>query len=1118
MRARTVICKALLLTSLLLPGAHASAADLYAAPDGADDNAGTLQAPLATPQRAVEVLAAMKAADGLPEGGVTIWLRGGTYELGEPLVIDGAASGEAGRPVVFRAWQDEQVTLSGGRTVPADAFAPVTDERVLQRLLPETRGNVVQVDLAARGFEYLPTLPDRFRGFTNEHPAVLEVFCGGERMQIARWPNEGFAQFEEIVDFGSGLRDPDGPERPGVFRYTGDRPERWNVEEGVWLQGYWARAYLCTMVRAGEIDAATKQIKLAVPLHYGLDTRGAGRWFAFNVLEELDRPGEWYLDRDSGTLYLWPPDGGSDVTVSVLTEPIVRMDGASHVTLRGLTIECGRHNAVSVRNGEGNRVIGCEIRNTGRHAVEIVGGSDHGVVGCDIHHTGYAGIYMTGGDRETLTPAGHFAENNHIHHTSVLRRTHAGSLALNGVGCRASHNLIHHEPHTAVWWKGNDHLMEFNEIYYVCTETTECGVFYTGRNWTYRGNVIRNNYIHHINDSREGCGSGINVAHLDDAVSGTTFEGNLSRLCGRGVSICGGPDNIVTNNIFADCMLGVSLSARGIQWWTYSRDEDGTVTAIDTRTGKPSRTLLGTLDQVPYQEPPWTKYPHMADFLAPERDPVGAPWYCRVERNISVGEGQLLSVSNLVEDQWVTIRDNWEEGDPGFVDAEAGDFRLRDDAPVRALGFEPLPLDEIGLYEDERRASWPVTPEPPPEGWRPRWMLLAEQQRKMTAVPVFPVRRAPDGITIDGEVSTEEWDPAGSRLRADLAWAADGTPAALPSTAWLAVDDSHLYAAFVNEVDQEAGVTGGQRWGQSDAVEIALASVRGTEIGDIIVLRGYSNGHAESSTEAGAPASVAERAMRSVEYAAAVSEDTWSAEWRIPLASLGIDPRDDRQRVLFNLSARKVAGDVWAMWKQSGGHTWEVRRSGLLWPVPFGDMVFNGGIPAQARIDVQSQTDGLTLEPSTGCEVATWSKPVGARLTGATGDLPADEWREFEYAFTPQADGEVEVLLMAQGHLSATDNEYLPLWVYFDDVRVEGAEIVNGGFEDVDAAGAPAGWRNHGDYVGGWLIPDETSAREGRNSVKVWHNGRWTQRVQVSAGTPVTIRAMVRAEPDPGTE
>ncbi len=46
--------------------------------------------------------------------------------------------------------------------------------------------------------------------------------------------------------------------------------------------------------------------------------------------------------------------------------------------------------------------------------------------------------------------------------------------------------------------------------------------------------------------------------------------------------------------------------------------------------------------------------------------------------------------------------------DPMFVDAEHGDYRLKPDSPARKQGFEPIPLDKIGPYEDDARATWPI--------------------------------------------------------------------------------------------------------------------------------------------------------------------------------------------------------------------------------------------------------------------------------------------------------------------------------------------------------------------------------------------------------------------------
>ena len=46
--------------------------------------------------------------------------------------------------------------------------------------------------------------------------------------------------------------------------------------------------------------------------------------------------------------------------------------------------------------------------------------------------------------------------------------------------------------------------------------------------------------------------------------------------------------------------------------------------------------------------------------------------------------------------------------DPMFVDAEHGDFRLKPESPALKQGFEPIPLDKIGPYEDATRATWPI--------------------------------------------------------------------------------------------------------------------------------------------------------------------------------------------------------------------------------------------------------------------------------------------------------------------------------------------------------------------------------------------------------------------------
>jgi len=67
-----------------------------------------------------------------------------------------------------------------------------------------------------------------------------------------------------------------------------------------------------------------------------------------------------------------------------------------------------------------------------------------------------------------------------------------------------------------------------------------------------------------------------------------------------------------------------------------------------------------------------------------------------------------------------TLMDEWEAwqalgmdqhsivADPEFVDAAHDDYRLQPDSPAFTLGFEVIPVEKIGCYEDSLRASWPL--------------------------------------------------------------------------------------------------------------------------------------------------------------------------------------------------------------------------------------------------------------------------------------------------------------------------------------------------------------------------------------------------------------------------
>jgi len=119
--------------------------------------------------------------------------------------------------------------------------------------------------------------------------------------------------------------------------------------------------------------------------------------------------------------------------------------------------------------------------------------------------------------------------------------------------------IIHDAPHAAILFGGNEILIEGNEIHRACLETGDVGAIYAGRDYTYRGNVIRRNFIHHMG----GVGCGSMGVYMDDCVSGTRIVENVLWECQHGIFLGGGRDFEVENNVLADCRMPIYADARG---------------------------------------------------------------------------------------------------------------------------------------------------------------------------------------------------------------------------------------------------------------------------------------------------------------------------------------------------------------------------------------------------------------------------------------------------------------------------------------------------------------------------------------------------------------------------
>lgn len=636
---------------------------------------GSIERPFNSLEEAVDLIRSIKKEARWPEGGIRVIIKGGRYELRRPMILTEEHSGTEVSPLVFSGADGELAIITG--SVLLKDFVAVEDAAILAQLPENARTNVVMVDLKRYGIrEIAPLTLGGFgsgRGFQT-YP-VMELFWNGEALQLARWPNHTFARIDGVVD----------GEDSGKLIFKNPRITKWAKEPEGWLLGYWKWDWAESYEKIQSIDIDNALIILAPPLHrYGFKAKQP--FYAINMLCELDMPGEWYIDRKNARLYLWPLGELKDaiVELSVKEGPFISLKGASYIFFENLILDGGVGDAIRVEGGSNCGFLGCTIRKFSGNGVVISGGTEHVVISSDIYNMGRGGIVVDGGDRKQLIPGSHIVENCHIYELSRIDHTYTPAVLISGVGHRVAHNLIHDVASSALRVGGNMHVIEYNEIFRVVTESDDQGAVDMWGDPTFRDIIYRFNYFHHIGGWEKPqtlVKLGRAGIRLDDAISGIIVYGNIffrSSAGGHGfgaVQIHGGKENIIENNIFIDCMAAISLSPwSGDRWVEFVK----------------GRLDKGDIDKSLYLK----HYPELADLESnPNVNLIG--------RNIMIGCKDWILRDNKEQIQLY----NWLGSEnPGIEEVGAGSFIINSDsAKLASIGFYPIPFDRIGLYVDEYR-------------------------------------------------------------------------------------------------------------------------------------------------------------------------------------------------------------------------------------------------------------------------------------------------------------------------------------------------------------------------------------------------------------------------------
>ena len=544
---------------------------------GDDSGDGSEEEPLRTLEKAIDVANEMREdSDKLIE----ILLREGTYSVTNTIKIINSQKDDS--LLKISAYQDEKVTINAGVDIPLSAMS-IADSDFTNAIIDKPNaGSVLQYNLKDAQIEDFGEISLRGHLISDEKEAQAELSLNGEVQKLAGWPNGEYTGLIKPTDSNEyGKRTKSGIANGCSFKVNYDRPSQWSKPEQAWLSGTIGPNYEFDYYPVSRFDSEEKRVYLS---RGALEKYYTEPYYRFeNVPEELDEPGEYYIDRQSGMLYFYPPkdapkDSVLTITMSTPTldvsgkapNSMFRIENSKNIVFENLIFKGGCGSAITGKNNSNIKFINCEINSFGENGIRFDASTDITISDCKIHDVGQDGIlFVSCGNYQTLSPSNIVVSNNDIYNFARLERSYKTGIdfGYRCVGATAANNHIHNGPHAGMIFYGVNNDIYGNEFDNLVTEFSDMDALYCNNSnypWE-RGNKIHNNYFHDIGKSSMNGRHQINVRAIrtDNRGCGLNIYENLFYNIGDGGNGNGnngigaitaeGTRNRIFNNLFVDC-------------------------------------------------------------------------------------------------------------------------------------------------------------------------------------------------------------------------------------------------------------------------------------------------------------------------------------------------------------------------------------------------------------------------------------------------------------------------------------------------------------------------------------------------------------------------------------
>lgn len=584
---------------------------------GDDSGDGSEEEPLRTLEKAIDVANEMREdSDKLIE----ILLREGTYSVTNTIKIINSQKDD---PLLkISAYQDEKVTINAGVDIPLSAMS-IADSDFTNAIIDKPNaGSVLQYNLKDAQIEDLGEISLRGHLISDEKEAQAELSLNGEVQKLAGWPNGEYTGLIKPTDSNEyGKRTKSGIANGCSFQVNYDRPSQWSKPEQAWLSGTIGPNYEFDYYPVSRFDSEEKRVYLS---RGALEKYYTEPYYRFeNVPEELDEPGEYYIDRQSGMLYFYPPEDAPKDSVLTITmstptlgvsgkapNSMFRIENSKNIVFENLIFKGGRGSAITGKNNSNIQFINCEINSFGENGIRFDASTDIKISDCKIHDVGQDGIlFVSCGNYKTLSPSNIVVSNNDIYNFARLERSYKTGIdfGYRCVGATAANNHIHNGPHAGMIFYGVNNDIYGNEFDNLVTEFSDMDALYCNNSnypWE-RGNKIHNNYFHNIGKSSMNGRHQINVRAIrtDNRGCGLNIYENLFYNIGDGGNGNGnngigaitaeGTRNRIFNNLFVDCNEAYFNT---LQYKEIENADDGTLypdTVINSSGVEVANTING---------------------------------------------------------------------------------------------------------------------------------------------------------------------------------------------------------------------------------------------------------------------------------------------------------------------------------------------------------------------------------------------------------------------------------------------------------------------------------------------------------------------------------------------